>query len=370
MWILIAAEAMASAPSLKVRHREQPTYPLVSPPPPIDLRCLVTVSIQVDGRAKKAVVDDPCPEPFAEATRQAAMGYRWKPVRVDGKRVTAQTKIAMIFQWDEPPLPEAPAVDGFALPEYRRRGELGSGGGDAAPWPSTGPYEPVAYAGPLGEHHGMWTPRSAEPGPAVVWLGGRRYGEDQDVPAPFHEAGVVTMIPGLRGGPGNPGTPECGLGEVDDVLSAIRWLGAQPGIDPQRIYVAGHDSGATLALLVAESTAEIRGVVAVGPEVDPVGDGCPVRRADSEPAWAARTPLPWIGDVAVPTWIIAGRRDPNRVYASQLLLQRRGDAPVSWLLPGDVSHFTVVGPALRAAATAIVADTGASPALQVVWPDL
>jgi hypothetical protein len=370
MWILIAAEAMASAPSLKVRHREQPTYPLVSPPPPIDLRCLVTVSIQVDGRAKKAVVDDPCPEPFAEATRQAAMGYRWKPVRVDGKRVTAQTKIAMIFQWDEPPLPEAPAVDGFALPEYRRRGELGSGGGDAAPWPSTGPYEPVAYAGPLGEHHGMWTPRSAEPGPAVVWLGGRRYGEDQDVPAPFHEAGVGDDDPGAARGAGQPRDPR--VWARRGRRRALR--------DPLARRAAGDRSPADLCRRPRLGRhARVAGRREHGG--DPRRRG---RRARGGPG-GGRLPGPsgglGAGVGGAHTAAVDRRRggphlDHRGSSRSQPGVRLSAPAPAArgrarvLVAPRRREHFTVVGPALRAAATAIVADTGASPALQVVWPDL
>src|SRR5262249_1329284 len=41
------------------------------------------------------------------------------------------------------------------------------------------------------------------------------------------------------------------FGEVDDVIAAARHLGKLPYVDPRRIYVAGHSSGATLALLSA-----------------------------------------------------------------------------------------------------------------------
>jgi alpha/beta superfamily hydrolase len=37
----------------------------------------------------------------------------------------------------------------------------------------------------------------------------------------FREAGIVLMLPSLRGGNGNPGHRELMFGDVDDVLAAI-----------------------------------------------------------------------------------------------------------------------------------------------------
>ena len=39
--------------------------------------------------------------------------------------------------------------------------------------------------------------------------------------------------------------------EVDDVLAAAESLAQQPGVDGNRLYVAGHSAGGTLALLSA-----------------------------------------------------------------------------------------------------------------------
>jgi dienelactone hydrolase len=45
---------------------------------------------------------------------------------------------------------------------------------------------------------------------------------------------------------------------------------AEPYIDATRLYLVGHDSGGTLALRAAAMMAEVRGVVAYAPVVDPV----------------------------------------------------------------------------------------------------
>ena len=59
----------------------------------------------------------------------------------------------------------------------------------------------------------------------------------------------IMMFPTLRGGNTNPGAREYLLGEVDDVLAAAEHLARLPYVDPQRIYLGGHSTGGTLALL-------------------------------------------------------------------------------------------------------------------------
>ena len=81
----------------------------------------------------------------------------------------------------------------------------------------------------------------------------------------FRESGVVLMLPSLRGSNLNPGRNEFFFGEVDDVIAAANWLATRPDVDPNRIYLGGHSTGGTLALLVAESTPRFRAVFAFGP---------------------------------------------------------------------------------------------------------
>src|SRR5436305_14755455 len=81
------------------------------------------------------------------------------------------------------------------------------------------------------------------------------------------------MFPSLRGGNDNPGQKEGFLGEVDDVLAARDFLEKQPYVDPKRIYLGGHSTGGTLALLVAECSDRFRAVFAFGPIDDVAGYG-------------------------------------------------------------------------------------------------
>jgi dipeptidyl aminopeptidase/acylaminoacyl peptidase len=96
-------------------------------------------------------------------------------------------------------------------------------------------------------------PRDGKKHPAVVYVhGGFAFGaEDWDETAAYREAGFVVMTPTLRGENGNPGHFEWFYGEVDDVVAAGNALAQLPYVDAKHIYVAGHSSGATCALLAA-----------------------------------------------------------------------------------------------------------------------
>ena len=73
------------------------------------------------------------------------------------------------------------------------------------------------------------------------------------------------MLPALRGCNENRGSREYFLGEVDDVLAALDFLARRPDVDPEQVYLGGHSTGATLALLTAASNPPIKGVFAFGP---------------------------------------------------------------------------------------------------------
>jgi dienelactone hydrolase len=96
--------------------------------------------------------------------------------------------------------------------------------------------------------------------PAVLFLhGGFELGAaDWDMAVPYWQAGFVLMVPMLRGENGQQGTFSFLYDEVDDVLAAADQLAKIPGVDPTRIFVAGHSAGGTLTLLAIEASQRFR----------------------------------------------------------------------------------------------------------------
>ncbi|WP_132518095.1 alpha/beta fold hydrolase [Rhizobium sp. BK376] len=102
--------------------------------------------------------------------------------------------------------------------------------------------------------------RTAKPKPAVLFLhGGNAIGQGHWLLVkPYIEAGYVVMIPSMRGENGQKGNFSGFYDEVDDVLAASERLRHLPGVDPHRLFLAGHSVGGTLAMLTAMSTRRFR----------------------------------------------------------------------------------------------------------------
>jgi dipeptidyl aminopeptidase/acylaminoacyl peptidase len=147
--------------------------------------------------------------------------------------------------------------------------------------PPVGLLEVTHYTSAVGPLVAYITPsaKAKQKQPAVLWIKGGWGGigdflwdkkTGQSV-MPFVESGFVVMATSLRGENDNPGKVEAFLGEVDDVLAALDYLAAQPGVDPTRIYVAGHSTGGTMALLVAQASGKPRAVFSFGGHIDTQG---------------------------------------------------------------------------------------------------
>ena len=99
-----------------------------------------------------------------------------------------------------------------------------------------------------------------DPRPAVLFLhGGNALWQGHwDLARPYVEAGYVTMMPALRAENGQAGSFSGFYDETADVVAAAEVLRAQPGVDPARLFLAGHSVGGTLTLLAAMSTSVFR----------------------------------------------------------------------------------------------------------------
>lgn len=209
-------------------------------------------------------------------------------------------------------------------------------------------------------------PRDGARHPAVVWLTGGDTNSlddfwtegnprnDQSASA-FRKAGMVMVFPTLRGGNTNPGLREYFWGEVDDVVAAIAQAARLPYVDPQRIYLGGHSTGGTLALLVAATGIDLRGVFAFGPLADPADYPLPVRwnQLDDQER-RMRAPIHWLHAIKAPTWIIEGAEAPGNRSSVEALCAAPSAVRVQCALVAGQNHFSVLQPTTRTLAAQLI----------------
>lgn len=243
--------------------------------------------------------------------------------------------------------------------------------GEAVPPPPPDLFRLIRYPSPVGELSAYLTP---DPGdgqrhPAIIWLTGGDTNsigevweptprENDQTAAAYRRAGIVMMFPSLRGGNDNPGQREGFLGEVDDVLAAADSLAAQPYVDPGRIYLGGHSTGGTLAMLVAEMSDRFRAVFAFGPVADVRGYGGQfVYHQPGDPKESLlRSPGYWLHSVRSPLFVIEGAGGNIEDLRG---MRARSTTPLIHFVevPG-VDHFGVLAPANEVIAAKILADSG------------
>jgi acetyl esterase/lipase len=166
------------------------------------------------------------------------------------------------------------------------------------------------------------------------------------------------MYPSLRGGNNNPGYIETFFGEIDDVLAAAKYLASLEYVDASRIYLGGHSTGGTLALLVAAaSEKQFRAVFALGPVEDVRGYGADVLPFEltNFKESALRAPQRWLKDIHCPTFVFEGTQKSN--IASLRALEKQCTNPLIKFTPIDgETHFSIIAPLVTRIGKSIVAD--------------
>lgn len=236
-------------------------------------------------------------------------------------------------------------------------------------------FELVQYPAPLGDNWAYISPVQSGRRPGLVYVaGGLDWGisanawtagpwENDQSGMAFTGADIVVMRPSLRGANGNPGTNECLFGEVRDVIAAAEYLAARPDVDPERIYLVGHSTGATMAALAAELSQLFRAVFPIGPATSAAdyGDEC-VPLSASRDEVLARSPGTYIENVTTPMVMIEGENPPSNADALRYFASQAGPS-VSFVIVPGLDHFSVLAPASHVIADVIVADT--DPAVRV-----
>ena len=207
--------------------------------------------------------------------------------------------------------------------------------------------------------------------PAIIWITGGDCNTIGDVwsdsprdndqtAASYRKAGIVMMFPSLRGGNDNPGVKEGFLSEVDDVLDAMKYLEKQGYVDSKRIYLGGHSTGGTLALLVAESSDRFRGVFSFGPIDDVSGYGSDSGflpfDISSRKEVEVRSPGYWLRSIQSPVWVIEGTG--GNISSLQAMARVSTNPKAHFIAIQGAGHFATLAPTNELIAAKILQDTG------------
>jgi pimeloyl-ACP methyl ester carboxylesterase len=271
----------------------------------------------------------------------------------------------------------ASAANAMSLTEARRgfqthlAQELSDGG--LAPLPPLELFRLVTYS--AASRLPAYVSLDPKPGvkhPAIIWLLGgfsNSIGEIAWTPGPpdndqsagaYREAGIVMMYPALRGGNDSTAFKEGFYGEVDDVLAAADYLRKVDYVDPERIYLGGHSTGGTLALLAAESTDRFRAVFSFGPVDDVGGYGGKVLPFDmSDPKeLELRAPGRFLQGIRGTTFVFEGTSGRSNILSLRMMMRLRHPDSVHFYPVSGVDHFAILHPLNRLIAQKILADSG------------
>ncbi len=241
--------------------------------------------------------------------------------------------------------------------------------------PTDASFQLVRYPAASGELAAYLTPdpNDGKKHPAIVWITGSDSNSIGDVwskasrlndqtAAAFRKAGIVMMFPSLRGGNDNPGAKEGFPGEVNDVLAAARFLAKQKYVDARRIYLGGHSTGGTLALLVAEYSPRFRGVFAFGAVADVSGygqnSGLLPFDISSRREVELRSPGYWLSSIQSPVWAIEGTTGSSNIDSLQAMERISTNPKLHFAEVKNADHFNVLAPTNELLAQKILQDTG------------
>ena len=215
-------------------------------------------------------------------------------------------------------------------------------------------------------------PNTGKKHPAIIWITGgdcNSIGDswspalpkNDQTAAAFRKAGIVMMFPSLRGGNDNPGAKEGFLGEVDDVLAAVKYLEKQDYVDSTRIYLGGHSTGGTMALLVAELSNRFRAVFSFGPVDDVSSYGAnsgflPFDTSNRQEV-ELRSPGYWLSSVRSPVWVFEGT-DGGNISSLRTMAQSPNNPQIHFIEIENSDHFATLAPTNEIIAQKIIQDTG------------
>jgi dipeptidyl aminopeptidase/acylaminoacyl peptidase len=261
-------------------------------------------------------------------------------------------------------VPSAPqSVVPLALARQRHTTQLIRHGPSPQPYDhSLPPGVKVVHYESAGRQLMAWIaiPSGRGPHPALLYAHGgyALASEDFEDVRPFVQAGYVVMTPTWRGENGNPGDFEMSYGEVEDALAALDYLAKQPEVDRNRLFAAGHSAGGTIAILLAESTPDLRGAAACGafPDVrsalqqynQPIQKEAPYDWHDAQEA-ELRSPARYLADLQCPLSLFNSDRENLYIAQAKSMAEqaRNLHRSVTVEVIANTDHYTALAPAVQ-----------------------
>lgn len=255
---------------------------------------------------------------------------------------------------------------------------------DDIPFPPEGVFDLVDYPSKSGNlaAYVSCNPHDGKKHPLIIWVAGgwengidespwsdAQWDNDQSASA-FWKNGVLTLYPSFRGACGNPGNYETFFGEIDDIDAACKYAQSLPYVDPDRIYLGGHSTGGTRALLAAEYTDSFRAVFCFGP-VDKIKLYDPSEftfDTSNNEEYIMRSPIYWLNDVKIPTFIIEGS-DGNSDCVKRIR-NKSGNKNINCYIVNEADHFSVLAPVTNLLAEKILNDTGDKTNISITHKEL
>ncbi len=181
----------------------------------------------------------------------------------------------------------------------------------------------------------------------------------------LREKGILTMYPSYRGGNTNPGYEETLYGEINDIFSAYEYALTLDYVDPERIYLVGHSTGATRALLASEFQEAFRAIFAFGPvdEISSHNQSQFTFDLNNEEEAKLRSPIHWLQDIKTPTFIIEGE-DGNSSQIKSLEQKDKNDFTEYYIIEG-ADHWSYLAPTTLLIADEILKDTGSETSISI-----
>ena len=220
-------------------------------------------------------------------------------------------------------------------------------------------------------------PKDGKKHPAVIWLIGGYGGignddyfwadqpaENDQTGRAFRDAGIIMMVPSFRGENANPGIYDMFYGEIEDLESAREYLSKISYVDPERIYVVGHSTGGTRALLGNEYSRGFRAAFSLGgiPDLELRLKGAmrvaiPFNTKNPE-EFKMRSPRTFMKSLHSPTFYFEGEADYWLEFDEMKKIAKENNIPLYIYDIKGGDHFNIITPVTKLIAEKILNDTG------------